>query len=65
VNPNRYHLTRITAGRTVQHGWWGSEVTARRKFSAWVGSYSIIPDTRITLADDETGETLTTWPSEA
>jgi hypothetical protein len=63
-DPNRYHLTRITAGRTVQHGWWGSEVTARRKFSAWVGSYGTIPDTRITLADDETGETLTTWPDE-
>lgn len=44
------------------HGWWGSETTARRKFTSWVGEYSTLPDARITLADEETGETLTTWP---
>ena len=63
MNPGRYHLTLASAGRTVQQGWWGSEATARGKFTEWVGSG--VADARVTLVDDETGETLTTWPDEA
>ncbi|MEU6543852.1 hypothetical protein [Streptomyces sp. NPDC046859] len=65
MNRERYHLLLTTAGRPVQHGWWGSEATARRKFSSWVGEYSTIPGARITLADEETGTVLTEWPAEA
>lgn len=63
--PGRYHLTLTTAGRTVQQGWWGSEATARRKFSTWVGAHGAIPDARVTLVDEETGTVLTTWPEES
>ncbi|MEU0970328.1 hypothetical protein ABZ357_34770 [Streptomyces sp. NPDC005917] len=33
----RYHLLLASGGRPVQHGWWQSEATARRKFVGWVG----------------------------
>ncbi|MFJ3248408.1 hypothetical protein [Streptomyces sp. NPDC086782] len=46
------------------HGWWASEATARRKFTRWVGEYGSLPGARITLTDDQTGATLTTWPTE-
>jgi len=46
------------------HGWWGSEETAREQLPVWVGSWSELPDARITLVDEETGATLTTWPDE-
>ncbi|MGY1579124.1 hypothetical protein [Streptomyces sp. MN13] len=65
MNPERYHLTLTSVGRLVQHGWWASEETARRKFSGWVGEYGTLPDARITLTDEETGETLTMWPDQA
>jgi hypothetical protein len=61
VNPERYHVTLWLAGRPAQHGWWGSEETARRKVTAWIGDWGR-PDARITLTDEETGEMLTTWP---
>lgn len=63
--PGRYHLLLTAAGRPVQHGWWGSGETSRRKFSRWVGEYGSMPGARVTLVDEETGETLTTWPDEA
>jgi hypothetical protein len=44
------------------HGWWWSEATARRKFPSWVGGYGTLPDARVTLVDEETGETLASWP---
>ena len=62
-DPGRYHLTLTVDGRPVMHGWWGSETTARGKFARWVGEHGQ-PDARITLVDEETGETLTTWPDE-
>ena len=62
ASPGRYHLTLTAGGRLVQHGWWDSESTARYKFSGWVGEYSGLHGARITLVDEETGETLTTWP---
>jgi hypothetical protein len=43
------------------HGWWGSEATARRKFTAWVGSG--VADARVVLVDEETGVTLEEWPA--
>jgi hypothetical protein len=65
VNAERFHLTLSSAGRPVQHGWWGSEPVARRKLAAWVGEWGTMPDARITLVDEETGTLLTTWPDEA
>ncbi|MFF8589912.1 hypothetical protein ACF061_00490 [Streptomyces sp. NPDC015220] len=62
--PSRYHLLLSSGGRPVQHGWWGSEATARRKFVGWVGEYGSMPGARITLTDETTGATLTTWPDE-
>ncbi|WP_409469043.1 hypothetical protein [Streptomyces sp. HC307] len=64
MQPGRFHLTLTTAGRPAAHGWWGSEETARRKFASWVGDWGR-PGARVTLVDEETGETLTTWPGEA
>jgi hypothetical protein len=59
-NPERYHLTLTSADRPVAQGWWGSEAVARAKFTEWVGGG--VADARVTLVDEETGETLTTWP---
>lgn len=61
MNAERYHLT-IT-GRVSAQGWWGSEKVARAKFTEWVGDWGR-PGARVTLVDEETGETLTTWPDE-
>lgn len=61
-DPGRYHLLLTSGGRPVQHGWWGSEETARDKFRRWVGEHGGLPDARVTLVDEETGATLTTWP---
>lgn len=61
--PARYHLQLTSAGCPVAQGWWGSETVARGKFKEWVGSG--VADARVTLVDEETSETLTTWPDEA
>lgn len=65
MNPGRYHLLLTVAGRPVQHGWWGSEDMARDMLPVWVGKWGDLPDARVTLIDEETGETLTTWPEES
>ncbi|MFJ4551081.1 hypothetical protein ACIP4X_17950 [Streptomyces sp. NPDC088817] len=62
--PERYHLTLTAGGRPAMHGWWGSEATARHKVASWVGEYGSLPGARITLTDEATGTTLTTWPDE-
>jgi hypothetical protein len=62
MSDERYHLTLSSVGRPVQHGWWGSEATARDKLVRWVGEYGTLPGARITLVDEETGTVLTTWP---
>ncbi|MEV0220926.1 hypothetical protein [Streptomyces sp. NPDC050704] len=62
MNPNRFHLTLASAGRPVMQGWWALEATARDLLPVWVGSWGTLPDCRVTLVDEETGETLTTWP---
>ncbi|MGW0585230.1 hypothetical protein ACWD25_57310 [Streptomyces sp. NPDC002920] len=62
MQPDRYHLLLTSDGHPVQHGWWVSEETAKAKFTRWIGEYGGLPDARITLVDEATGETLTTWP---
>lgn len=61
-SPGRYHLLLTSDGRPVQHGWWGSEAIARRKFVGWVGAVGSMPEPRVTLTDEETGEQLADWP---
>jgi hypothetical protein len=56
----RYHLALTSAGRPMQHGWWPVESVARSKFTTWVGF--CLPDTRVTLVDEETGAVLAEWP---
>lgn len=63
-NPERFHLLPTLDGRPAMHGWWDSEATARRQFVGWIGERGSMPGARITLTDEETGETLTTWPDE-
>ncbi|MFD5910192.1 hypothetical protein ACFWHL_15895 [Streptomyces massasporeus] len=60
-DPSRYHLTLTSEGRTAMQGWWGSEVVARQKFTDWVGGWRL-PDTTVTLVDEETGSVLREWP---
>ncbi|KMS79093.1 hypothetical protein ACH49_13650 [Streptomyces leeuwenhoekii] len=59
--PGRYRVTLHAAGRAVAHGWWDPEETARRKLATWIGDWGR-PGARITLTDEETGETLTERP---
>lgn len=63
MNAERFRVTLASASRPVQHGWWGSESTARSKFRDWVGSG--VADARVVLVDEATGETLDEWPVEA
>jgi len=65
TNPERFHLTLTSAGRPVMHGWWANEETPRGMLPVWVGGWSELPDARIALVDEATGETLTTWPDDA
>ncbi|OIJ98988.1 hypothetical protein BIV25_10790 [Streptomyces sp. MUSC 14] len=64
TGPGRYHLLLTTSGQPIQHGWWWSEATARRKFAGWKDEYSSISNAQVTLTDEETGMVLTTWPEE-
>lgn len=59
-SPDRFHLTLAAAGRPAMHGWWGSEATARDKFTRWVGRGSV--DARVTLVDEAMGTVLEEWP---
>lgn len=51
-------------GRAIAQGWWGNEAVARDKFTEWVRDWGR-PGARVTLVDEDTGETLTTWPDGA
>ncbi|MFD7994202.1 hypothetical protein [Streptomyces mexicanus] len=64
MSGERYRLTLAAGGRPVMQGRWASEVTALRKFSGWIGEFGNLHGVRITLVDEETGETVTTWPEE-
>lgn len=63
--PARYHLLLTLDGGPAMHGWWASEVTARRQFRGWIGERGSMPGVRITLVDEETGLLLESWPTEA
>jgi len=64
MDDQRYHLTLTLDGRQAMNGWWGSEATARRQFTSWIGGRGSMPGVRIVLVDEETGTVLTTWPVE-
>jgi hypothetical protein len=63
-SPARFHLTLTSDGRPMMHGWWAREATARAQVTTWIGSWGELPGARVTLVDEETGATLTTWPDE-
>ncbi|MFG2025389.1 hypothetical protein [Streptomyces sp. NPDC048825] len=64
MHPERFRLTLTSGDKSVAHGWWGDEATARRKFRDWIGEHGSIEGARVILTDEETGETLTSWPDE-
>ncbi|WP_189956492.1 hypothetical protein [Streptomyces alanosinicus] len=64
IGSGRYHLLLSSGGRPRQHGWWGREETARDKFRRWVGEYGSLPDTRVTLIDEDTAGVLAVWPDQ-
>lgn len=61
--PGRFHITLIAEGRRVLDGWWNDEVIARRKLRLLVGEQGR-DGVVVTLVDEVSGETLTTWPDE-
>jgi len=61
---DRYHLLLTLEGRPAMHGWWREESTARGQYPGWIGTWGV-PGARITLTDEETGETLAEWAEEA
>ncbi|MEU3340450.1 hypothetical protein [Streptomyces sp. NPDC006668] len=64
ADPRRFHLTLSADSRPIMQGWWGREVTARSKFSSWVGSWGR-PGTPITLVDEQEGAVLTSWSDDS
>ncbi|MEU0061067.1 hypothetical protein [Streptomyces sp. NPDC006334] len=62
MNDQRYHLLLTVDGRPVLHGWWASEATGRDQFQQIVGRHGR-PGVRVTLTDEETSTTLTSWPA--
>jgi hypothetical protein len=64
IGPGRYHVILTLADRPALHGWWAEEATARRKVTSIARQHGQ-PGARVTLTDEETGSTLTTWPDEA
>jgi hypothetical protein len=65
MDDQRYHLTLTLDGRPAMHGWWGSEETARRQYTTWIGERGSLPGARITLVDEQEQLVLTSWPDEA
>lgn len=64
MDDQRYHLTLYSGARPVMHGRWALQVTADGKFVSWKEEHGNVVGARLTLVDEETGETLTTWPDE-
>lgn len=62
MTAGRYRVTVTTGGQPLIQGWWGSEATARRKFTAWVGEHGDRPGARVILIDEGSGRVLTEWP---
>ncbi|MEU6449997.1 hypothetical protein [Streptomyces sp. NPDC046979] len=40
----------------------GQRNRGREKFLAWIGPYGALPDARIVLDDQESGDVLADWP---
>ncbi|MFG2684217.1 hypothetical protein [Streptomyces sp. NPDC048392] len=59
----RYGVTVTTDDRLLLQGWWSDETVARRKFASWIGEHGSRAGARVTLTDEETGETPTEWPT--
>jgi hypothetical protein len=64
MQPGRFHVTLTAGGRTMVHGWWSSATVAREKYIRIIGEYGALAGARVTLTDEASGETLTTWPDE-
>lgn len=64
MDDQRFHLTLHTGARPVMHGYWAKRSTADDKFRRWIGEHGNVVGARVTLVDEETGETLTEWPDE-
>ncbi|WP_432130680.1 hypothetical protein [Streptomyces tendae] len=63
MTAGRYRVTVTIDGQPLVQGWWDDETVARRKYTAWIGEHGSRPGARVTLADEETGEQLTEWPT--
>lgn len=61
----RYHLTLTLDGRQAMNGWWGSEATARRQFTRWIGEHGSVDGARVVLVDELEQLVLASWPDEA
>jgi hypothetical protein len=61
----RYRVTVTIDGAPVVQGWWADKSTAADKYTRWIGQHGGRAGARVTLTDEETGETLTEWPTEA
>jgi hypothetical protein len=61
----RYRVAVSIDGAPFIQGWWNDRATADLKYRGWIGEHGGRPGVRVTLTDEETGETLTTWPAEA
>lgn len=62
MTAGRYRVTVTIDSQPLIQGWWGSEATARSKFTSWIGEHGSRADARVTLVDEETGSVLTEWP---
>lgn len=62
MDDERYHLALTLDGRPAMNGWWGSEETARRQFTTWIGERGSMPGVRIVLVDEQEQLVLASWP---
>ena len=58
----RYRVTVEVDGQPVIQGWWDEHTTAGAKCARWIVRHGARPGARITLVDEGTGETVTSWP---
>jgi hypothetical protein len=59
----RYRVAVTVDGAPFIQGWWNDRATADLKYRGWIGEHGSRPGARVTLADEETGTELTSWPS--
>ena len=58
----RYRVTVEVDGQPVIRGWWDEGTVADGKVIRWIGRHGGRAGARITLVDEGTGETVTSWP---